>query len=71
LEVSPDESLRVPRILPLTLPTHVETLHQQAAEVLYRLWWKEGKTSIVEELLEIHRLSRWTKIFTVIARKGK
>jgi len=57
LEVSPDESLRVPRILPLTLSTHVETLHQQAAEVLYRLWWEEGETSIEEEGLEIHRLA--------------
>jgi tetratricopeptide (TPR) repeat protein len=57
LEVSPDESLRVPRILPLTLPTDVETLHQQAAEVLYRLWWKQGEPRTEEEVLEIHRLA--------------
>ncbi|OBQ16879.1 tetratricopeptide repeat protein, partial [Anabaena sp. AL93] len=57
LEVSPDESLRVPRILPLTLSTHIETLYQQAAEVLYRLWWEEGKTQVEEERLEIHRLA--------------
>ena len=57
LEVSPDESLRVPRILPLTLSTHVETLHQQAAEVLYRLWWEQGETSTEEDRLEIHRLA--------------
>jgi tetratricopeptide (TPR) repeat protein len=57
LEVTPDESLRVPRILPLTLSTHVETLHQQAAEVLYRLWYEEAKTSTEEECLEIHRLA--------------
>lgn len=57
LEVSPDESLRVPRILPLTLSTHVETLHQQGAEVLYRLWWEQGETSTEEERLEIHRLA--------------
>jgi len=57
LEVSPNKSLRVPRILPLTLSTHVETLHQQAAEVLYRLWWEEGKTKVEEERLEIHRLA--------------
>lgn len=37
LEVSPDTSLRVPRILPLKLPEDAETLHKQATEVLYRL----------------------------------
>jgi Tfp pilus assembly protein PilF len=57
LEVSPDESLRVPRILPLRLSTNVETLYQQAAEVLYRLWWEEAETSTEEEKLEIHRLA--------------
>ncbi|WP_353932797.1 tetratricopeptide repeat protein [Okeanomitos corallinicola TIOX110] len=57
LEVSPDESLRVPRILPLQLPTNIETLYQQAAEVLYRLWWEEAETSTEEERLEIHRLA--------------
>jgi tetratricopeptide (TPR) repeat protein len=57
LEVSPDESLRVPRILPLTLSTNVETLHQKGAEVLYRLWWEQGETSTEEERLEIHRLA--------------
>ncbi|MBD2294206.1 tetratricopeptide repeat protein [Anabaena sphaerica FACHB-251] len=64
LEVSPDESLRVPRILPLTLSTHVETLHQQGAEVLCRLWWKEGETRTEEEVLEIHRLA-------LLAKKGE
>ncbi|MCX5982674.1 MAG: CHAT domain-containing protein [Nostocales cyanobacterium LacPavin_0920_SED1_MAG_38_18] len=61
LEVSPDESLRVPRILPLTLPTHVETLHQQAAEVLYRLWRGDTKTTPEEQQLEIHRLALFGK----------
>jgi tetratricopeptide (TPR) repeat protein len=55
LEVSPDESLRVPRILPLKLPEDAEALHQQAANVLYRLWWEEGKTE--ERFKEIHRLA--------------
>jgi tetratricopeptide (TPR) repeat protein len=64
LEVSPDKSLRVPRILPLTLSTHVETLYQQAAEVLCRLWWKEGETRTEEEVLEIHRLA-------LLAKKGE
>jgi tetratricopeptide (TPR) repeat protein len=55
LEVSPDESLRVPRILPLKLPEDAERLHKQAADVLYRLWWGEGKTE--ERFKEIHRLA--------------
>nr|WP_275941775.1 tetratricopeptide repeat protein [Nostoc sp. UIC 10630] len=41
LEVSHDEALRVPRILPVQLPEDGEVLHKQAAEVLYRLWWEE------------------------------
>ncbi|MEW5857107.1 MAG: tetratricopeptide repeat protein, partial [Cyanobacteriota bacterium] len=57
LEVSPDESLRVPRILPLKLPEDAEALHKQAAEVLYRLWRKKAKTSTEEQLREIHRLA--------------
>ena len=41
LEVSSDESLRVPRILPLELPEDAEILHRQAAEVLYHIWFEE------------------------------
>ena len=70
LEVSPDESLRVPRILPLTLPTNVETLHQQAAEVLYRLWWEEGKNSIEEKWLEIYRLALLGKQAEIASEDG-
>ncbi|MFN7414542.1 MAG: tetratricopeptide repeat protein, partial [Dolichospermum sp.] len=70
LEVSPDESLRVPRILPLTLSTHVETLHQQAAEVLCRLWWKEGETRTEEEVLEIHRLALLGKQGEIASEMG-
>jgi tetratricopeptide (TPR) repeat protein len=57
LEVSHDEALRVPRILPVQLPEDAEALHKQAAEVLYRLWWEEVETGIEEQLLEIHRLA--------------
>ncbi|MFK0729938.1 MAG: CHAT domain-containing protein, partial [Gloeotrichia echinulata HAB0833] len=62
LEVSHDEALRVPRILPVQLEDTVETLHvtslhRQAAEVLYRLWWEEAETSTEEQKLEIHRLA--------------
>jgi tetratricopeptide (TPR) repeat protein len=62
LEVSPDESLRVPRILPLKLLEDAETLHPQAAEMLYRLWWQEAETSTEEQWLEIHRLALWGKV---------
>ncbi|MEH2111637.1 tetratricopeptide repeat protein, partial [Nostoc sp.] len=57
LEVSHDQALRVPRILPVQLPSNGETLYKQAAEVLYRLWWEEVGTEIEEQKLEIHRLA--------------
>ncbi|MEH2149026.1 tetratricopeptide repeat protein [Nostoc sp.] len=56
LEVSHDEALRVPRILPVQIGSDGE-LHKQAAEVLYRLWWEEANTGIEEQRLEIHRLA--------------
>ncbi|WZI66361.1 MAG: hypothetical protein HEQ35_24990 [Gloeotrichia echinulata IR180] len=56
LEVSHDEALRVPRILPVQLEGG-EALHKQAAEVLYRLWLEEAETSTEEQKLEIHRLA--------------
>jgi tetratricopeptide (TPR) repeat protein len=125
LEVSPDESLRVPRILeknltpqPPSLPGKGEKergkgekergkgenvssftpaedaqqggnrennssfapllvgeglgerLYQQAAEVLYRLWWyrlwwQEAETSTEEQQLEIHRLALRGKVETI------
>jgi tetratricopeptide (TPR) repeat protein len=64
LEVSPDSSLRVPRILPLKLPEDAEALHKQAAEVLYRLWWEAAETS-GEQGLEINRLARLGKAETI------
>jgi tetratricopeptide (TPR) repeat protein len=57
LEVSHDEALRVPRILPVQLVGDGEALYKQAAEVLYRLWWEEAETAIEEQHLEIHRLA--------------
>jgi tetratricopeptide (TPR) repeat protein len=60
LEVSPDSSLRVPRILPLKLPEDAEALHKHAAEVLHSLWWEdgeEGESLRGEQGLEIHRLA--------------
>ncbi len=57
LEVSPDESLRVPRILPVKLPEDAESLHKQGAEVLYRLWWQEAEWTSEEQGREVHRLA--------------
>ncbi len=62
LEVSPDSSVRVPRILSLNLPEDSEGLHRQAAEVLYRLWWEEAESSTEEQRLEIYRLAMLGKV---------
>jgi tetratricopeptide (TPR) repeat protein len=71
LEVRPDESLRVSRILPLQLPADAETLHQQAAEVLYRLWWEEEETSTEEQVREIHRLALSGKVEKIAVEIAK
>ncbi|MEC4985400.1 MAG: tetratricopeptide repeat protein [Oscillatoria sp. PMC 1068.18] len=68
LEVSPDESLRVPRILPLPQPPDAENLAQSAAEVLYRLWYEEAETSSEEQRLEIHRLALLGKIEAIAVK---
>ncbi|MEH2140171.1 tetratricopeptide repeat protein [Nostoc sp.] len=60
LEVSHDEALRVPRILPVQLENG-EALYKQAAEVLYRLWW-ETNIATEEQCLEIHRLALQGKV---------
>ncbi|WP_244329109.1 tetratricopeptide repeat protein [Tolypothrix sp. PCC 7910] len=72
LEVSYDEVLRVPRILPVQLPGDGEALYKQAAEVLYCLWWEEAESATEEQLLEIHRLAlrgKLDKIAVKIAGK--
>ena len=55
LEVSPDQSLRVPRILPVEL-FDATSLFVQAAQVLYRLWWEKSEGCTEEQALEIVRL---------------
>ncbi|MFB2879936.1 tetratricopeptide repeat protein [Floridanema aerugineum] len=70
LEVSPDASLRVPRILPLKLPENGESLNRLAAEELYRLWWEESKTSTEERCLEIHRLALQGKLEKIAVEIG-
>ncbi|MDZ7970586.1 MAG: CHAT domain-containing protein [Nostoc sp. DedSLP03] len=62
LEVSHDQALRVPRILPVQIRSNEEALHKQAAEVLYRLWREEAKITTEEQGLEIHRLALRGKV---------
>nr|WP_322653602.1 tetratricopeptide repeat protein [Nostoc sp. CmiVER01]MDZ8122982.1 tetratricopeptide repeat protein [Nostoc sp. CmiVER01] len=62
LEVSHDEALRVPRILPVHLPEDGEALHKQAAEVLYRFWWEGTEIPTEKQCLEIHRLALRGKV---------
>jgi len=58
LEVSPDSSLRVPRILPLKLPEDRESLYSQGAKSLNQSWRVETKGYLSEEqCIEIHRLA--------------
>ncbi|NJL03243.1 MAG: tetratricopeptide repeat protein, partial [Spirulinaceae cyanobacterium SM2_1_0] len=57
LEVSPEGSRRVPRVLPVQLPAAGEALAGQAAAALYRCWWQESKTSTEAQRLEMHRLA--------------
>jgi len=73
LEVSPDASLRVPRILEKDSPLVAgeglgERLQQQAAEVLYRLWWQEAETPTEEQQLEIHRLALRGRVETIAVK---
>jgi tetratricopeptide (TPR) repeat protein len=57
LEVSPDGSLRVPRILPLEPPENLELLARKAAQELYQHWWKNSQPRIEVQCREIHRLA--------------
>jgi tetratricopeptide (TPR) repeat protein len=58
LEVSPDESLRVPRILPLKLPEDTKGLYGKAAKTLNQAWRvKTGGYLTEEQCIEIHRLA--------------
>ncbi len=58
LERSPAGELRVPRILPLDLPSPPpQELAALACQTLYRLWWEAADSSTEEQGLEIHRLA--------------
>ncbi|MBH8552336.1 tetratricopeptide repeat protein [Nostocaceae cyanobacterium CENA357] len=62
LEVSHDQALRVPRILPVQIRSDGEALYEQAAQVLYRLWWEGTAIPTEEQNLEIHRLALRGKV---------
>jgi tetratricopeptide (TPR) repeat protein len=46
----------------LKLPEEAESLHKQAAEVLYRIWGTEAEPAKEEQALEVHRLALWGKV---------
>ncbi|MBE9071016.1 NB-ARC domain-containing protein, partial [Leptolyngbya cf. ectocarpi LEGE 11479] len=56
MEQNADDSLRVPRVLPLEVPED-EELAGLAAKELYRLWWEAAESSSEAQRLEMHRLA--------------
>ncbi|MGB3761539.1 MAG: tetratricopeptide repeat protein, partial [Rivularia sp. (in: cyanobacteria)] len=56
LELSTDETVKVPRILSLQLE-YSEVLYNQAAQCLYRLWREESRPRTEQQFLEIYRLA--------------
>jgi tetratricopeptide (TPR) repeat protein len=56
LAVSPDGSVRVPRLLGLEVPQD-ETLAATAAQAIYEVWWENLDDSTELQCLEIHRLA--------------
>ena len=63
LEVMPEGTVRVSRVLPLVEPED-EELAQAAAREVYEIWYKESETSTEEQKLEIHRLA-------IVAKDGE
>ncbi|MEH1979237.1 MAG: tetratricopeptide repeat protein [Nostoc sp.] len=65
---------RVPRILSplLEFPGNPkgEELYKQAAQILYRLWWEEGKGATEAKMLEIHRLALLGKDENIAGKMG-
>ncbi|MBD2526338.1 tetratricopeptide repeat protein [Nostoc sp. FACHB-133] len=65
---------RVPRILSplLEFPENPkgEELYKQAAQILYRLWWKEAETATEAKMLEIHRLALLGKDENIAEKMG-
>ncbi|HEY9630431.1 MAG TPA: tetratricopeptide repeat protein [Coleofasciculaceae cyanobacterium] len=66
LEVSPDQTLRVPRILPLSLPEEAEPLYELATQTLYECWW-QGTNATEAQALEVHRLAMLAKNAAIAA----
>ena len=72
LEVSPDQALRVPRVLLLSLPEEVESLYGVAMQGLYECWW-QGATEATTEAqhLEVHRLALLARNEAIAAEIAK
>ena len=60
LEVMPEKTVRVSRVLPL-VDLEDEQLAIVAAREIYRVWFLEAKTSTEEQRLETHRLAMAAK----------
>ena len=60
LEVMPEGTVRVSRVLPL-VELEDEQLAMVAAREVYQVWYKEAETSTEEQKLEIHRLAMAAK----------
>ncbi len=63
LEVMPEGTVRVSRVLLLVEPED-EELAKAAAREVYQVWYKESETSTEEQRLEIHRLA-------IVAKDGE
>ncbi|MEH1800394.1 MAG: CHAT domain-containing protein [Nostoc sp.] len=73
LEVSYDQALRVPRILPLALALIKETdsLYKNAANGLYRFWWQKTEVLTEEQKIEIYRLALLGKEENITVEIGR
>ncbi|MDZ8065368.1 MAG: CHAT domain-containing protein [Nostoc sp. DedQUE08] len=73
LEMSHDQALRVPRILPLALALIKETnlLYKNAANELYRLWWQKVEVLTEEQKIEIYRLALLGKEENITVEIGR
>ncbi|MBW4657417.1 MAG: tetratricopeptide repeat protein [Drouetiella hepatica Uher 2000/2452] len=69
LEVSPDQTLRVPRILPLSLPQEAEPLYELAAQTLYECWRQCANATEAQDL-EVHRLAMLARNGEIAAELG-
>ncbi|PSB20087.1 CHAT domain-containing protein [Phormidesmis priestleyi ULC007] len=68
MEVSPNDEVRVPRILSLMVPAIDEAVYAELAKCLYQQWWEEADTSTEEQQIEIHRFALLGKVEAIAAK---